>query len=42
MGMDKKVQHRQLRFVLLNGLGDAIVTADYDEGRLTRVLEAAN
>ncbi len=42
MGRDKKVQRKQLRFVLLNALGDAIVTADYDQRRLTRVLEAAN
>ena len=42
MGMDKKVQQKQLRFVLLNALSDSIVTADYDEGRLARVLEAAD
>ncbi|MDH3614849.1 MAG: 3-dehydroquinate synthase [Gammaproteobacteria bacterium] len=34
MGMDKKVQQKQLRFVLLRSLGDAFVTADYDHARL--------
>jgi len=41
MGMDKKVQQKRLRFVLLNALGDAFVTSDYDSERLDRVLEAA-
>ena len=41
MGMDKKVQQKQLRFVLLRALGDAIVTGDYDSGRLDLVLGAA-
>jgi 3-dehydroquinate synthase len=34
MGMDKKVQQKQLRFVLLRSLGEAFVTADYDQARL--------
>ncbi len=34
MGMDKKVQQKQLRFVLLRSLGEAFVTADYDKERL--------
>ena len=34
MGMDKKVQGKQLRFVLLRELGDAYVTSDYDASRL--------
>jgi len=42
MGMDKKVQQKQLRFVLLDGLGKAFVTSDYDEAELARVLEAAD
>ncbi|MBW2495239.1 MAG: 3-dehydroquinate synthase [Deltaproteobacteria bacterium] len=42
MGMDKKVQHKQLRFVLLRSLGDAIVTSDYDAQRLDELLEAAS
>ena len=41
MGMDKKVQQKQLRFVLLRALGDAIVTGDYDAGRLDHILGAA-
>lgn len=41
MGMDKKVRQKQLRFVLLRALGDAIVTSDYDAQRLDEVLEAA-
>jgi 3-dehydroquinate synthase len=34
MGMDKKVQQEELRFVLLRSLGDAYVTADYERERL--------
>ena len=41
MGMDKKVQAKQLRFVLLRSLGDAYVTTDYDEALLEHILEAA-
>jgi len=41
MGMDKKVQRKQLRFVLLRTLGEAFVTSDYDRERLNAVLEAA-
>jgi len=40
MGMDKKVQQKQLRFVLLRALGDAFVTSDYDTARLHAVVEA--
>ena len=42
MGMDKKVLGKQLRFVLLEKLGAATVTSDYDIALLDRVLEAAN
>jgi 3-dehydroquinate synthase len=42
MRRDKKVQQKQLRFVLLSALSDAIVTANFDEERLARVLEAAD
>jgi 3-dehydroquinate synthase len=42
MSMDKKVQQKQLKFVLLDGLGKAVVTSDYDEAELARVLEAAD
>ena len=41
MGMDKKVQRKQLRFVLLNKLGDAHVTAEFDPAALEDVLGAA-
>ncbi len=34
MGMDKKVQAKTLRFVLLRGLGSAYTTSDYDRDRL--------
>lgn len=34
MGMDKKVQNKTLRFVLLTSLGSATVTSDYDMPRL--------
>ncbi|MDH3442144.1 MAG: 3-dehydroquinate synthase [Gammaproteobacteria bacterium] len=39
MKMDKKVQSKQIRFVLLRALGAAYVTSDYDAGRLDRVLD---
>ena len=42
MGMDKKVQQKQLRFVLLRTLGDAFVTSDYDAKQLDEVLGAAS
>lgn len=41
MGLDKKVQQKRLRFVLLSKLGEAFITSDYDEARLLRILEAA-
>ncbi len=34
MGLDKKVQGKKLRFVLLDAIGESHVTADYDQGRL--------
>jgi 3-dehydroquinate synthase len=40
MGMDKKVQGKQLRFVLLNEIGDSYVTSDYD-GRMLEGLVGA-
>ena len=42
MGMDKKVARKRLRFVLLDGLGKAIVTSRFDESRLQQVLKAAD
>lgn len=38
MGMDKKVLAGQLRLVLLQGLGNAVVTADYDMAALKATL----
>ena len=38
MGMDKKVQGKSLRFVLLKALGDAYVTATYDAQKLQQVI----
>ena len=40
MKLDKKVLAKRLRFILLRELGDAYVTDDYDNDRLTRVLDA--
>ena len=42
MGMDKKVQKKRLRFVLLRSLGDAYLTADYDEARLGALIGAGH
>ncbi|MEO1203805.1 MAG: 3-dehydroquinate synthase, partial [Pseudomonadota bacterium] len=41
MGLDKKVTDRRLRFILLDRLGAARVTSDYDPARLTAILKAA-
>lgn len=40
MGMDKKVAQKQLRFVLLNSLGDSLVTAKYDNDKLQQLIGA--
>ena len=42
MGMDKKVQRKQLRFVLLNKLGDAHVSSEFDRAALEDVLGSAD
>jgi 3-dehydroquinate synthase len=42
MGLDKKALRNQLRFVLLNSLGDAALTADYNPERLAVALAAAS
>ncbi|MDX1515489.1 MAG: 3-dehydroquinate synthase [Woeseiaceae bacterium] len=42
MRLDKKVLAKSLRFVVLERLGSAVVTANVDERRLQRTLEAAN
>ena len=38
MALDKKVAAGKLRLVLLRGLGDAIVTADFDHAALRATL----
>jgi 3-dehydroquinate synthetase len=38
MGMDKKVQDRKLRFVLLDAIGKSRVTSDYDARRLDELV----
>ena len=38
MGMDKKVQGKQLRFVLLDAIGKCRVSSDYDDERLDEIL----
>jgi 3-dehydroquinate synthase len=38
MGMDKKVQQKQLRFVLLRNMGEAYVTDGYDDKRLQQIV----
>lgn len=42
MGLDKKIANKQLRFVLLNELGDAAVRSDIDSDQLATALAAAN
>lgn len=42
MGMDKKVLDKQLRFVVLDKLGHAAVTSDYDRSVLDEVLAVAD
>lgn len=39
-GMDKKVQQKQIRFVLLSSLGDAQFTATFDAQRLQQIIGA--
>jgi 3-dehydroquinate synthase len=38
MGLDKKVQGKKLRFVLLGAIGESHVTAEYDQGRLDEAI----
>lgn len=42
MEMDKKVQNKKLRFVLLKSIGNAYVTGEYSESRLNEVLLRAD
>ena len=41
MGLDKKVQGRKLRFVLLDAIGSSRVTSDYDASRLQELVGTA-
>ena len=41
MAVDKKVQDGMLRLVLLRGIGDAVVTADFSAGALRATIEGA-
>ena len=41
MGMDKKIQQKQLRFVLMRSLGDAWTTTEYDRETLDALIGAA-
>ena len=41
MGMDKKVKEKQLRFVLLEKLGHAYITSDYDAELLDSIVGTA-
>jgi 3-dehydroquinate synthase len=38
MGLDKKVESGRIRFVLLRGIGEALVTADVPQGDLMAAL----
>ena len=38
MGMDKKVQGKKLRFVLLDAIGKSRVSSEYDGGRLNEII----
>ncbi len=41
MGLDKKVKDGKLRLVLMRGIGEAVLTADFDAAALEATLEAA-
>jgi 3-dehydroquinate synthase len=40
MRIDKKVKAGRMRLILLRGIGDSFVTADYSEPALLRTLDA--
>jgi 3-dehydroquinate synthetase len=42
MKLDKKVQQKRLRFVLLKSLGEAFVSDDFSDERLQAILETAD
>jgi shikimate kinase/3-dehydroquinate synthase len=42
MGLDKKVEHGKIRFVLLKSLGNAVITSDVPQPLLEQTLEACS
>ena len=42
MAVDKKVIDGGLRLVLLNAIGDAVVTGDFNSGKLRATLDSAH
>jgi 3-dehydroquinate synthetase len=42
MRLDKKVQAKQIRLVLLHKLGDAYLTSDYSDEQLDAVLSGVD
>ena len=42
MSMDKKVVDGQIRLVLQKGIGDAVITSDYDTKDLKTTLQTSN
>jgi 3-dehydroquinate synthase len=42
MRMDKKVVDGQIRLVLQKGIGDAVITSDYDMKHLKTTLQTSN
>jgi 3-dehydroquinate synthase len=42
MSMDKKVVDGQIRLVLQKGIGDAVITSDYDTKHLKTTLHTSN
>jgi 3-dehydroquinate synthase len=42
MSMDKKVVDGQIRLVLQKGIGDSVITSDYDTKHLKTTLQTSN
>ena len=42
MSMDKKVVDGKIRLVLQKGIGNAVITSDYDQKHLKMTLHASN
>ena len=42
MSMDKKVVDGKIRLVLQKGIGDAVITSDYDAKYLKTILQTSN